>query len=898
MKIKSSLIFYLLISISITLCVLPKNDTTFNPLDPLIDVGTNKIVQHNENNEDIYELKKSGTGITTVYEIIFPEFTANKAWTNKGDYIDNVVTRADGVTIIPHGATAPENYIPVKGGEEYFIKIYGVGGVGSQYPFYYAPVLFFDQNDVFIKDILTNTFSRSKAGVVFTVPDNAVKMHITMFGHQGFTLQKVLNVTDAEFDRITIDRTKLEEQIYANYEKYKKDRTVYNYPDKAYITIVNDDTRSPMDEFANLFIEKNFPFVLATVPSDLIENASSEKETRVEVCRRVEAAGGEIIAHNGGVLTKEGFSDYQTMYSFFVATKQRLQYYGFDVNGIILAGGGGQVTGAMESERWTTSFYSYSDLYGQEYDNKEIAMDSVYYHRRGGLGNFKNNITALKEAIDDTVAKKTWTVYYFHDGNEITVDTLRELLDYIQSLGKDKIEPITYKQMYMKFAEKESSIKDTVHTYYVSATGKSELGIDINDPMSYEAAQKRTYISGDRILFKRGDTFYGTFAPKISQVNNKVTLISDYGEGDLPTFSGYKLINKAEGWTQLSYLYQIHLKKVVNFDGLQTVDDNSVNVGFIELVNGTKLYNKKGSLSELVEPTDFYCDTYFMYMKTSVNPFETLGPMKLATRTNLMILHSNMKITNLHFVGTGAHAMVGSDPNTYNLEISNCIIEDIGGSYLKGTTRYGNGIELYGTNANVVEIKNNIIKNVYDVGFTMQGTAGSGKYVVVRNNVFISNTQDSEIWENGAATGIQSYEFTDNISVNQGRGWGYLARPDKYVAGSILFWGYTINTTDIYFHHNYIYNPRRLYFIEQTYGTNIFFKENDYIKSDYNTYYMSADTTIFRDSFKYAQREAFIEEYNKDHHSTFELIEPDQSIIKIVATAKDVKSIRKIMNIN
>ena len=242
MKTKSLLIL-ILFSISITLCAIPKTDTTFNPLDPLIDVGTNKIVQHNENNEDIYELKKSETGITTVYEIIFPEFTANKAWTNKGDYIDNVVTKSDGVTIIPHGATAPENYIPVKGGEEYFIKIYGVGGVGSQYPFYYAPVLFFDQNDLFIKDILTNTFSRSKAGVVFTVPDNAVKMHITMFGHQGFTLQKVLNVTDDEFDKITINRTKLEEQIYANYEKYKKDRTVYNYPDKAYITIVNDDTR-------------------------------------------------------------------------------------------------------------------------------------------------------------------------------------------------------------------------------------------------------------------------------------------------------------------------------------------------------------------------------------------------------------------------------------------------------------------------------------------------------------------------------------------------------------------------------------------------------------------------------------------------------------------------------
>lgn len=241
--------------------------------------------------------------------------------------------------------------------------------------------------------------------------------------------------------------------------------------------------------------------------------------------------------------------------------------------------------------------------------------------------------------------------------------------------------------------------------------------------------------------------------------------------------------------------------------------------------------------------------------------------------------------------------MVGSDTSIENVEISKNIIEDIGGSYLKGTTRYGNGIEFYGTNASNVVVKNNIIRNVYDVGFTMQGTQGSGSNVVVRDNVFVNNSQDSEIWESGSATGIKSYEFTNNISSNQGRGWGYDARPDQYVAAHILFWQYLIEDTDINFHHNIVYNPRRLYFAEQTNGTNIYFKEKDYIKSDYNTYLCTDETKIFRDNYTIAEKDNFIAEYKKDVNSTFSLIEVDEDIIETAVTSNESKIIKKLFGV-
>lgn len=862
----------------------------FNYLNPVIDVGSEIYVQHDENNGNIYDLKKSETGTTTVYKTIIPKFTGGKVWTKDGKYIDNADTA-------PHGATAPEDYIPVAAGEKYFIKTYGVGYTQG---IWYTPVLFLDDNNKVVSDMLTGEFSKSKAGVIIEVPENATKMHLTMFNNQSFTLQKMLNLTDEEFDKLPIKREKLESDIQQKYEDYQKDPTVYKKLDKAYITFVNDDTWGSIDEYAKLFMDKKVPLVLATVPELLIENASSQKETRLDVARRVEAAGGEIIAHNGGVLKQEDFSDYDAMYSFFVRTKQLFNYYGFDTNGIILAGGTGQVAGAQESERWVSSIYSYSDLYGVEYNKKEIALDSVYYHARKSLAGFGSDLDRIKKEIDSAIANQSWLVFYFHTSNEIDMTVMEQVLDYVNSKSQTELEVVTYKEMYQKNAAKESEIVNTGTTcYYVSSTGTSQVGTDENNPMSYETAKKKHYRSGDTILFKKGDTFYGTFNPSIVKVDDKITTISSYGEGNMPNISGYKIVNSEEAWQLYEDgIYKIDLTDTKCFSGLMETDTNSTNIGFLEDSRGQKYFNKKEALDKLENEYDFYCDGKDLYIKSSENPYSRLGELKLATRTNLFVLHSNLKIENIRFSGTGAHGLAGSDDNSENIEISNNIIEDIGGSYLKDAIRYGNGIEFYGTDVSNVVVRNNIIRNTYDVGFTIQGSEGSGKNVVVKDNVFVSNSQDSEIWESGSATGIESYEFTNNISVNAGRGWGYEAREDKYAAAHILFWQYLLVNTDIYFHDNIVYNPRRIYFIEQTNKTNIFFQKSEFIRSDYNTYFLGEDTKIFRDSYSVEEKDTFISEYKKDVHSKFELIEVNDNIINTSANSNNIEDIRAVFGIN
>ena len=870
-------------------------------INPIIDVGNKIYVQHDANNNDVFELKKSGTGTTIVYEQMFPEFTANKVWLKNGKFADNTNKKPSG-EYVPHGATAPDKYIPVKEGEEYFVKLYGVGGMGESC---YVPILFLDDNNKVIGDALTNTHSSSKEGKVVTVPKGATRMHLTDFNHQNLTLQKVLRLSDKEFDQLpfTCKKEKLEAEIDAKYKEYVKDKTLYKNTDKAYITFVNDDTRSPIDQFADVFISKKVPLVLATVPSNLMDNASSQKETRLQVARRVVNAGGEVMAHYATPLTEEGFSNYNTMYSLFVRTKQALQSYDFEVNGIILSGGQGQVTGDPRSEKWVSSLYSYSDLYGVQYKKNEYAFDSVYHHGRGGLGNFWNNIDKIKQAIDKGISEKSWTVFYFHDDNEISTKTMEAVLDYVnQKCKSGELEAVTYKEMYEKNAQKESKMKSANATYYVSSTGTSLVGKDKDHPMSYETAKSRTFLSGDTILFKRGDTFYGSFYPKINKINDKKTTISSYGTGALPNICGYKIADRKDCWIEHGKgqgLYQINLKDKRYFNGVQAVDANSINIGFIEDKNGKKYYSKKSSLSELKNQYDFFCDDTFLYIKTDKNPYEDLGTLKLAPKAQaLLYVSSNLKVENLKISGTGGHGILGADKTTENVEIVNNVIEDIGGSYLKASTRYGNGIEFYGTNVKDVVVKNNVIRNTYDVGFTIQGTEGSGNNVIVENNVFVSNTQDSEIWESGSATGVRGYEFRNNISVNQGRGWGYEARPDKYAAAHILFWGYGIENTDIYFHHNLVYNPIRIYFIEQTNKTDQFFKNKNVIKSDYNTYLLTSEARIFRHLFVVSQSDSFVSEFKKDMHSTFTKLEKvDENIVATATTSDDVRVIKKLFGV-
>ena len=846
-------------------------------------------VQHDGNGKDIYLLNSQGDS-TTIYQVINVSLTASKQWTETGLYVND-----------PEGnccATAPNDFVSVTEGEEYFVRLFGLQADYSEkrgdVPSQVVPVLFTDDSDNVVGTALGGTYADGENGVELTVPSGATRMHITYTSLHDLSIQKKLIVNKEQFDQIKSRQDMFLSSLDGKYEEIKNDPVVYNEFDKAYITFVYKGVNDDIDKIADLFISKNAPLCFSTYSENLLNIASNKTETKLDVALRIQNSGGEILSHNYyQVATAEKLNNTEFMYEYFVAARQKLKNMGLDVNGILFTSGNDQIMGSPDSAKWVYSSYDYSDLYGEPYNGLE-GLSSVY-NRWGGteLYDFNNDAQEIKTYIDKLIRNREWAVLNLQGLSDVSAETLSEVLDYISSKGTETVEVATYNKMYDRFAEKESIIKNTVKTYYVSADGSGWDGTDIDDPINLDVLNTKKIKTGDTILFKCGDTFIGSFAPQILYTNDEKIIISSYGEGDRPTISAYKYVNK--NWEKYSEnIYRIDIMDESNYSGYNYPDHYAFNIGFIEDDNGNKYYHKKKSIDKLTEEFDFYSDgEQYVYFRCGRDPYEMLGGLKLAVNAKLFILSSNMDISNLRFACTGGHALqIGGSP-ARNVRISNCVLEDIGGSYLDAEyeERYGNGIEFYASDAENVEITDNIIRDVYDVAFTIQGDAGSGKDVLVHDNVLVNNAQDSEIWEGSEAAGVNNYQFYDNISINQGQGWGYDARLDQDASAHILFYEYYPKTVDIRFHHNLIYNPRRIYAIKPSLED--FFTDN-FIRSDYNTYYMTEEARIFNYIFPLQENEDFSKWAHKDDNSSFIFLQKiDQNLVSTACTSDDINSIRK-----
>ena len=622
-----------------------------------------------------------------------------------------------------------------------------------------------------------------------------------------------------------------------------------------------------------------------------MNSASNMTETRLDVALRIQESGGEILTRNHQTATEDKLDNDEFMYEYFVSARQRMINMGLNVYGILLTGGSGQVAGSPATARWVCSTYDYSDSYGEPYTSSE-GFGSVY-NRWGGKGAsaFNNDAQSIKEYIDEVIENRGWAVFGFQGLNDFSIETMSEVLDYITGKGSE-IQITTYKTMYERFARKESEIKNTVKTYYVSADGTGKDGTDINDPISLDVLNTKKIKSGDTILFKSGDIFFGSVDLQIFCTNDKKIIISSYGTGDLPTISAYKYVDKK--WDKYSEgIYRIDILDESNYSGYNKKNPDAFNIGFIEDDNGNKYYHRKNSLDQLTEQYDFFCDgERYLYFRSNQDPYRELGGLKLAVDIKLLILGSDMDISNLRLAVTGGHAIQALNTPVKNIKISNCVIEDIGGSCLnqKYNLRYGNGIEFYSSDAQNVEITDTIIRNVYDVGFTIQGETGAGHNVFVHDNVFVNNSQDSEIWEGREAGGVHNYQFYNNISINQGRGWGYEARPDQDASAHILFYEYYPKTADIQFHHNLVYNPLRIYSVKPSMQE---FFTDTFVRSDHNTYYMTEDSRIFNYVFPLWEKNDFIKWSQKEAASSFvNLPEIDRVLIDLACSSDDINSIR------
>jgi hypothetical protein len=428
-------------------------------------------------------------------------------------------------------------------------------------------------------------------------------------------------------------------------------------------------------------------------------------------------------------------------------------------------------------------------------------------------------------------------------------------------------------------------------TYYVAANGKDDNdGLSPDEPLSYLMASGTTLHGGDSILFQRGDTFYGPFKPNTTgtSTSNRVT-VGAYGSGDMPTLSVAKIVDKS--WTQASAgFYKYNISGSGTYGGMQ---NGKTNVGFMEDSAGKKWGVRRLDASTCTGQYDFYCDNTYIYTKAAIDPHQALGRLTLGIDGVIVAVSSHMVVHEIRLRYCGGHGLNQASGNSTDVHITDCVIEDIGGGQLgtSGFTKYGNGIEFYG-GAYDIDVERNIIRNTYDVGFTLQG-GGDGIWsnITVKNNIFAYDTQACEVWTSGTNSnqGITGFNFTENICINQGEGWGTIARPDKFggqgqvIMTNILFYGYDSPILDMTVSGNIFYNrneANRVYSIASFGG--VFLAK---AKVNNNKIYLPNQTSICCSTDKTTGRYGGIAltfgqwqtAYGQDNNSTFTAISDTQS---------------------
>lgn len=448
---------------------------------------------------------------------------------------------------------------------------------------------------------------------------------------------------------------------------------------------------------------------------------------------------------------------------------------------------------------------------------------------------------------------------------------------------------IDLRNYFTKDEEPESSLviegnefvnSGTGQTYYVSENGFSLEGTDVDNPMSLDIANNKIYNGNDKILFKCGDIFYGNISFNVNTIENDYLYIGSYGEGEKPIISGAEIV-KDDVWVlDEEGIYKIDLSITDNFYGYQST---SKNIGFIADEHGNIYGNRKNDKNKMENEMDFYVEGNYLYLKCSKNPYEKYGNLKFATQKSLMAISSNTIVENLNFQYTGAHGILHKNTITNNVCIRNCIIQNIGGSVqiANSFTRYGNGIEFWNQAKNTL-VENCIIRNVYDAGYTTQGSGVTSdlgfENNICRNNIFINCTYDVEMFcrndsNNKEICNLLNQQVYNNMSINQGRGWGYEVRPNKYSAATFVLWNMQKNNTSVNINNNIYFNSRRLIYIySNTISTSLF---KNGVNSDNNKFYLDKDTYMINDEGAY-EKIYMLEDYDIEKKSMFNVLSEEE----------------------
>jgi len=338
--------------------------------------------------------------------------------------------------------------------------------------------------------------------------------------------------------------------------------------------------------------------------------------------------------------------------------------------------------------------------------------------------------------------------------------------------------------------------------YYVKpggndrADGRSDAGAWATIPRVNSAK----LLPGDTVYFKRGGIWRiteseGTLKCKSGAAGVRIVYTS-YGSGPKPLFLGSVEKNLQSDWSQAGN------RLWINDDPLLRTQ-----AGNIIFNNGESCGVRKLSRGELSSQGDFFYDSgsRSVILFSSVNPASFYNDIEIALTIEPSLIHArernHVTIDGFDLRYGARHGIFIS--RSHNITVRNCEISFMGGT-LPRSTRLGNGIEMWGSVADIV-IEKNLITDVYDSGITSQymndSVFVSGIYI--RNNILRRNDFNFEWWYMDCTGSAGDIYFENNTCTDAGRGWSH-AQKKGNIHGEDIYISFLhqVSTRNLYIRNN------------------------------------------------------------------------------------------------
>ncbi|MBR5308166.1 MAG: hypothetical protein IKU43_05295 [Clostridia bacterium] len=368
--------------------------------------------------------------------------------------------------------------------------------------------------------------------------------------------------------------------------------------------------------------------------------------------------------------------------------------------------------------------------------------------------------------------------------------------------------------------ESESNYSEAYGSiYYVSASGDDNNdGLSPEKPIkTIEKVSELELCPGDAVLFKRGETFRGSFT------SQQGVIYSAYGEGKKPVITP-SLQNYASPdlWveTEVKNVYKLTIP-ITNDVGVIVFDEGKA--WSIKRIKGNPDF-PEGGLENLDCDFAMWHDVShpvgvegYVYLRCDKgNPGELFSSIEIARRSNCANGRNDVTFDNLCFKYCGGHGIGAGTVN--GLTVRYCEFGWIGGSWhnFERRSRYGNGIEIYGGCRNYI-CDHNYIYQVYDAGITHQYKTNKGDILMcdirysdnliedcVYSIEYFLEFSDPNKLEEGDNPGIRymkNVEMCGNILRRSGYGFGD-QRPNKDQAAHIKGWNHSNPAMNYTIHDN------------------------------------------------------------------------------------------------